>query len=104
MGKSYIIQGGDPEGNGKGSQSIWGQKFQDEFDSTLRHDGRGVVSMANSAPNTNGSQFFITYGKHPQLDNKYTIFARVISGFDTLNAMEKLADKPASAPPVLKSV
>ena len=55
------VQGGDPTGTGRGGQSMWGDKFEDEFDSRLTHDGRGVLSMANSGPNTNASQFFITF-------------------------------------------
>ncbi|OMH84459.1 Peptidyl-prolyl cis-trans isomerase-like 3 [Zancudomyces culisetae] len=69
---------GDPSGTGKGGISIWGNKYQDEIRGNLTHDKRGVVSMANSGPDTNGSQFFITYDKQPSLDSKYTIFGRVI--------------------------
>ena len=88
--KGFIIQGGDPTGTGKGGESIYsGEKFEDEIDSTLRHDSRGVLSMANSGPNTNGSQFFITYTKQENLDDKYTIFGHLIYGFDTLEKMEK---------------
>ncbi|OAD79826.1 hypothetical protein PHYBLDRAFT_14803, partial [Phycomyces blakesleeanus NRRL 1555(-)] len=85
------FQTGDPTGTGKGGNSIWGQKFNDEIRSVLKHNARGIVSMANSGPNTNGSQFFITYGKHPHLDTKYTIFGKVIDGADTtLDAIEKM--------------
>uniref|UniRef100_A0A8D0EHX8 Peptidyl-prolyl cis-trans isomerase n=1 Tax=Strix occidentalis caurina TaxID=311401 RepID=A0A8D0EHX8_STROC len=61
---------------GKGGNSIWGKKFEDEFSEYLKHSVRGVVSMANNGPNTNGSQFFITYGKQPHLDMKYTVFGK----------------------------
>eukprot|EP01098_Paradermamoeba_levis_P008362 TRINITY_DN3470_c0_g1_i2.p1 TRINITY_DN3470_c0_g1~~TRINITY_DN3470_c0_g1_i2.p1 ORF type:complete len:112 (-),score=14.94 TRINITY_DN3470_c0_g1_i2:191-526(-) len=84
-----MIQGGDPTGTGTGGESIWKRKFADEIVDTLKHNTRGIVSMANGGPNTNGSQFFLTYGKHRHLDNAYTIFGRVISGWETLDAMER---------------
>ena len=74
--KGFMMQTGDPTGTGKGGQSIWGRKFEDEIVDHLRHNQRGIVSMANSGPNTNGSQFFITYAKQPTLDRKYTVFGR----------------------------
>jgi len=85
----FIIQGGDPTGTGKGGQSIYGKPFKDEINSELKHDRRGILSMANSGPNTNGSQFFITYAKHVTLDGKYTIFGKVIDGLEVLNKLEK---------------
>ena len=88
--KGFMVQTGDPTGSGKGGDSIWNRKFEDEITEDLKHDERGVVSMANSGPNTNASQFFITYAKHPHLDLKYTIFGKVIDGFDTLDELEKL--------------
>lgn len=87
--KSFIIQGGDPTNTGKGGESIYGSSFNDEINEIFKHNKRGIVSMANSGPNTNKSQFFITYGEYPQLDGKYTIFAQVVEGFDTLNKMER---------------
>ena len=87
--KGFMLQGGDPTGTGKGGESIWGGKFADEFVFALKHDSRGVVSMANSGPNTNGSQFFITYKAAAHLNNKYTVFARVIHGMEMLDAAEK---------------
>lgn len=87
--KGFMVQTGDPSGTGKGGQSIWGRKFEDELDDTLKHNVRGVVSMANNGANTNGSQFFISYAKQPHLDMKYTIFGKVIDGLDTLDDLEK---------------
>ncbi|XP_005098683.1 peptidyl-prolyl cis-trans isomerase-like 3 [Aplysia californica] len=86
----FMIQTGDPSGTGKGGKSIWGSKFEDEFRESIKHSARGMVSMASSGPDTNGSQFFLTYSKQPHLDMKYTVFGRVIDGFDTLDTMEKL--------------
>lgn len=92
--KNFMIQGGDPSGTGKGGASIWGKNFNDEFDGPLKHDTRGVVSMANKGKNTNSSQFFITYRAAPHLDRKHTIFARVVGGLPVLAEFERLpADK-----------
>lgn len=71
-----MVQTGDPSNTGKGGQSIWGRKFDDELREELKHSCRGVVSMANNGPNSNGSQFFITYAKQPHLDMKYTVFGK----------------------------
>ena len=87
--KGFIVQGGDPTGTGKGGQSIYEKNFEDEIIDDLKHDKRGIVSMANSGPNTNGSQFFFTYSKQTHLDGLYTIFAKVIDGLDTLDKIEK---------------
>ncbi|KAJ1643591.1 Peptidyl-prolyl cis-trans isomerase cyp10 [Coemansia erecta] len=87
----FMVQMGDPAGTGKGGTSIWGRKFEDEIRPALKHDRRGTVSMANSGPDTNGSQFFITYDRQPSLDAKYTVFGRVIDGLDTtLAALERV--------------
>eukprot|EP00613_Pedinella_sp_CCMP2098_P001051 CAMPEP_0171636032 /NCGR_PEP_ID=MMETSP0990-20121206/27111_1 /TAXON_ID=483369 /ORGANISM="non described non described, Strain CCMP2098" /LENGTH=175 /DNA_ID=CAMNT_0012207971 /DNA_START=89 /DNA_END=616 /DNA_ORIENTATION=- len=98
--KGFMLQGGDPTGTGKGGESIWGGTFDDELSGELRHDRRGIVSMANKGPNTNRAQFFITYGKQPHLNNKYTVIGRIIDGFETLDAMERVPvgkkDKPLS--------
>lgn len=102
-----MIQTGDPTGSGKGGQSIWGAPFADEIRSTLKvhiyassfphfdvfnqFNARGVVAMANSGPDSNKSQFFLTYAKQAHLDGKYTIIGKVIDGADsTLDAMEQV--------------
>ncbi|PIO52636.1 peptidyl-prolyl cis-trans isomerase, cyclophilin-type, partial [Teladorsagia circumcincta] len=74
--KDFMVQTGDPTGTGKGGNSIWGGPFEDELSVELRHEGRGTLSMANNGPNTNKSQFFITYAKQPHLDLKYTVFGK----------------------------
>ncbi|KAI9500592.1 Peptidyl-prolyl cis-trans isomerase cyp10 [Coemansia spiralis] len=94
----FIVQMGDPTGKGKGGTSIWGDQFDDEIRIALKHDKRGIVSMANSGPDTNGSQFFITYDRQPSLDAKYTIFGCVIDGMDTLENLEKLEVGKKSRP------
>lgn len=81
-GQDFMIQGGDPKGNGTGGP---GYSFADEFDSSLRHNGAGYLSMANSGPNTNGSQFFITLDTTKWLDDKHTIFGKVVSGQNIVN-------------------
>eukprot|EP01066_Platyproteum_vivax_P011555 Platyproteum_vivax@DN5246_c0_g1_i1.p1 len=88
--KGFMIQGGDPTGTGKGGECIWGKFFDDEFDSSLKHDRRGVISMATlGSPNTNNSQFFITYSRQPHLNGVYSVFGRLIDGLDTLDKLEK---------------
>ena len=81
--KDFMIQGGDPTGTGMGGESIYGEKFEDEFDAAL-HNIRGALSMANAGPNTGGSQFFITLRDCPWLDGKHAVFGKVTQGMDVV--------------------
>ncbi len=80
----FMIQGGDPEGTGRGGP---GFTFKDEFDESLRHDGPGILSMANRGPNTNGSQFFITEKATPHLNNRHTVFGKVVDNLDLVTTI-----------------
>ncbi len=80
----FMIQGGDPTGSGRGGP---GYSFEDEFTNSLSHDSAGTLSMANAGSNTNGSQFFITHGSTPHLDGKHSVFGKVSSGQDIVDAI-----------------
>ena len=87
---NFMIQGGDPTGSGRGGESLWGGKFKDEIVSSLVFDQKGLIAMANAGPNTNGSQFFITLVSTPWLNGHHTIFGKVISGMDVVEAIGKV--------------
>ncbi len=105
--KNFMIQGGDPTGTGRGGESLWGGKFEDELNSDIQFDKKGLLAMANSGPNTNGSQFFITTIPTPWLNMKHTIFGEVISGYETVEAIENTpvgpGDRPIEEQKILKA-
>ncbi len=94
--RDFMVQGGDPTGTGRGGP---GYSFRDEFDSKLRHNKAGILSMANAGPNTNGSQFFLTTVPTPWLDGKHAVFGQVVEGLDVLLSIPPrdpmLLDSPA---------
>ncbi|GAA5951824.1 hypothetical protein JCM8115_005250 [Rhodotorula mucilaginosa] len=103
----FMIQGGDPTGTGRGGTSIYGDRFDDEISPELRFTGAGILAMANSGPNTNGSQFFITLAPTPHLDKKHTIFGRVSAGMGVVQRLGAVAtdgdDRPRESIKVMKA-
>jgi len=96
--KDFVIQGGDPTGTGRGGQSIYGKTFDDEIHPKLKHNGAGILSMANAGKNTNGSQFFITLAPTHHLDTKHTIFGRVKSGMGVVQRMSMVETTGSDRP------
>lgn len=94
---NFMAQGGDPTGTGTGGP---GYKFADEFHPDLRHDRRGVLSMANAGPNTNGSQFFLTHVPTPWLDDRHSVFGEITDGYDVLMAIPARDPNARDAPAV----
>ncbi|WP_304413224.1 peptidylprolyl isomerase [Neochlamydia sp. EPS4] len=102
--KGFMIQGGDPEGNGTGGQSIWGKPFADEFHPDRHFDHPGILAMANRGPHTNGSQFFITTAKTPWLDQKHTIFGEVTKGYEIVQKIEGAQTDAQNRPLVAQKI
>ena len=96
--KNFMIQGGDPTGSGRGGKSLWGGKFEDEFNDKVQFDRKGLLAMANAGPNTNGSQFFITTVPTPWLNNHHTIFGEVVSGYENVAKIENTQTAPGDRP------
>lgn len=96
----FMIQGGDPDGNGMGGASVFGPTFPDEIQGNTLPMDRGMIAMANRGPNTNGSQFFIITRKDgtPWLNGRHTVFGKVISGMDVVDAISAVARDPSDRP------
>ncbi len=102
--KDFMIQGGDfQNANGTGGESIYGQKFEDE-NFSCKHLGKGYLSMANSGPNTNGSQFFLTYKQTSWLDNKHVVFGKVVKNIEFLEVLEGMENGPGDKPKLTTTI
>ncbi len=105
--KDFMIQTGDPTGTGKGGKSIWGKPFKNEINSHVKFHKAGLVAMANSGPDTNGSQFFITTRPSPWLNGKYTIFGVVLRGMGAVEKIENVSvdnkDRPLKKEKIIKA-
>jgi peptidylprolyl isomerase len=104
--KDFMIQGGDPAGTGTGGESIWGKPFIDEVSENVKFDKPGILAMANSGPDTNMSQFFITTKAASHLNMNHTIFGEVISGLDAVKMIENAPtekDKPVDEQKIIKA-
>jgi len=105
--KGFMIQGGDPTGTGRGGQSIYGQPFEDEFKPNVMFNKAGILAMANSGRNTNGSQFFITTIPTPHLNGRHTIFGEVVEGMDVVKKLENVVtdgrDMPMQPQKIIKA-
>ena len=105
--KNFMVQCGDPTGTGRGGESLWGSSFEDEVVKDVKFDKKGILAMANSGPNTNGSQFFITTIATPWLNMKHTIYGEVIVGYDVVEKIENIQtgamDKPVEEQKIIKA-
>ena len=93
--QNFMLQGGDPTGTGRGGP---GWRFKDEFSPELRHTGKGILSMANAGPNTNGSQFFICQVPTPHLDGRHTVFGKVVEGLEIIDSIASVPKGPMDRP------
>lgn len=96
--KDFMIQGGDPKGNGTGGESIWGKPFEDEVSKDVKFDRKGLLAMANRGPTTNGSQFFITTAPTAWLNMRHTIFGEVTKGYDIVDKIQNAKVGPGDRP------
>ncbi len=105
--KGFMLQGGDPTATGRGGESLWGGKFEDEVSKSVQFDKAGLLAMANAGPNTNGSQFFITTVPTPWLNGKHTIFGKVVNGYEVVQKIETTkigsGDRPVEEQKIIRA-